>query len=214
MLLNEYQPGQGIDAHRDGPLYAPRVAILSLCSHCAFEFLRNDAARQPVSDMQRQVGASLRRLGETAVVEEHITADGHSLDYALVDERIAIEVDGPSHFVAHGDGAGRAELGKTVLKRRQLGVLGWRLVAVPFFEWEERNSPDKEHEAANRDAYIKAKLADARGAPAAASAEAAPALAALSYPQLQAECKRLGLPAVAKAEVLRERIAAHRAGGG
>ena len=51
MLLNEYQPGQGIDAHRDGPLYAPRVAILSLCSHCAFEFLRNDAARDAVCSL-------------------------------------------------------------------------------------------------------------------------------------------------------------------
>ena len=171
------------------------------------------AATQRVSDFQRNVGASLRRLGE-AVEEEHITADGHSLDYALVDERIAIEVDGPSHFVAHGDGAGSRELGKTVLKRRQLGALGWRLVAVPFFEWTDLNSSDKTHEAANRNAYIKAMLADARGAPAAASTEAAPSLAALSYPQLQAECKRLGLPAVGKAAVLRERIAAHRAGGG
>ena len=51
VLLNEYQPGQGIDAHRDGPLYAPRVAILSLCSHCAFEFLRNDAARDAVCSL-------------------------------------------------------------------------------------------------------------------------------------------------------------------
>ena len=47
----EYQPGQGIDAHRDGPLYAPRVAILSLCSHRAFEFLRNDAARDAVCSL-------------------------------------------------------------------------------------------------------------------------------------------------------------------
>uniref|UniRef100_A0A7S3RTL6 Alpha-ketoglutarate-dependent dioxygenase AlkB-like domain-containing protein n=1 Tax=Emiliania huxleyi TaxID=2903 RepID=A0A7S3RTL6_EMIHU len=32
VLLNEYRPGQGIDPHKDGPLYAPRVAILSLSS--------------------------------------------------------------------------------------------------------------------------------------------------------------------------------------
>ena len=161
-----------------------------------------------------EAGRGGRRLGEAGVEEEHITAEGHSLDYALVDQRIAIEVDGPSHFVAHGAGAGRSELGKTVLKRRLLGALGWRLVAVPFFEWGELNSSDRAREEVNRDAYIKAKLADARGAPAAAAAAAAPAAAALSYPQLQAECKRLGLPAVAKAEVLRERIALHRAGGG
>ena len=113
-------------------------ALRERCRAAMFDKATADAARQRVSDFQRQVGASLRRLGEV-VEEEHITADGHSLDYALVDERIAIEVDGPSHFVAHGDGAGRRELGNTELKRRQLGALGWRLVAVPFFEWEEFN---------------------------------------------------------------------------
>ena len=81
------------------------------------------------------MGASLRRLGEAAE-EEHITADGHSLDYALVDERIAIEVDGPWHFALSGDGAGRRPVGKTLLKRRQLAALGWRLLEVPWWEWD------------------------------------------------------------------------------
>ena len=67
VLLNEYQPGQGIDAHRDGPLYAPRVAILSLCSHCAFEFLRNDAARDAVCSLLlpprgRRLSLTVRRV--------------------------------------------------------------------------------------------------------------------------------------------------------
>ena len=45
VLLNEYQPEQGIDAHRDGPLYAPRVAIVSLGSACSFDFVTDDVAR-------------------------------------------------------------------------------------------------------------------------------------------------------------------------
>lgn len=40
VLLNEYMPGQGITAHKDGPLYASRVAVLSLGSHTTFQFLR------------------------------------------------------------------------------------------------------------------------------------------------------------------------------
>jgi alkylated DNA repair protein alkB family protein 6 len=51
VLLNEYQPGQGIDAHRDGPLYEPRVAILSLGSSCSFDFVRNDETRAPVASL-------------------------------------------------------------------------------------------------------------------------------------------------------------------
>lgn len=37
-LLNEYEPGQGIMPHKDGPLYHPVVAILSLAASCALEF--------------------------------------------------------------------------------------------------------------------------------------------------------------------------------
>ena len=39
VLLNEYMPGQGIAAHKDGPLYASRVAVLSLGSHATFQFV-------------------------------------------------------------------------------------------------------------------------------------------------------------------------------
>ena len=88
-------------------------------------------------------------------------------------------------------------------------------LAIPSMTFSKSLDDEKvacDDDEAKRDAYLKPKLADARStAPAAA---AAPALASLSYPQLQAECKRLGLPAKGKAGVLRERIAAHRAGGG
>ena len=42
VLLNEYDPRRGgsIAPHKDGPLYEPTVAILSLQSPCLFEFLR------------------------------------------------------------------------------------------------------------------------------------------------------------------------------
>uniref|UniRef100_A0A7S1GBR1 Fe2OG dioxygenase domain-containing protein n=1 Tax=Bicosoecida sp. CB-2014 TaxID=1486930 RepID=A0A7S1GBR1_9STRA len=38
VLLNEYEPGQGIMPHKDGPLYHPVVAILSLRSSCCLDF--------------------------------------------------------------------------------------------------------------------------------------------------------------------------------
>lgn len=36
--LNAYTPGQGIHPHLDGPVYFPRAAIVSLGSHCIFDF--------------------------------------------------------------------------------------------------------------------------------------------------------------------------------
>eukprot|EP00457_Paulinella_chromatophora_P009840 gb/GEZN01009918.1/.p1 GENE.gb/GEZN01009918.1/~~gb/GEZN01009918.1/.p1 ORF type:complete len:299 (+),score=47.86 gb/GEZN01009918.1/:53-949(+) len=44
VLLNRYEPGQGIMAHKDGPLYHPVVAILSLGSDSVMHFYRDIAA--------------------------------------------------------------------------------------------------------------------------------------------------------------------------
>eukprot|EP00035_Acanthoeca_spectabilis_P005987 m.119390 g.119390 ORF g.119390 m.119390 type:complete len:95 (-) comp13294_c0_seq1:390-674(-) len=38
VLLNYYDPGQGIDAHNDGPLYQPLAAIISLGSNAILSF--------------------------------------------------------------------------------------------------------------------------------------------------------------------------------
>ncbi|KAL3932597.1 MAG: hypothetical protein SGPRY_000636 [Prymnesium sp.] len=43
VALNEYTPNEGIAPHADGPIYAPRVAILSLFSPAVFRFY----GRQP-----------------------------------------------------------------------------------------------------------------------------------------------------------------------
>ncbi len=51
VLVNEYLPGQGIDAHRDGPLYLPVVAILSLGSNCAFQFVEDAPARRVLAEL-------------------------------------------------------------------------------------------------------------------------------------------------------------------
>jgi alkylated DNA repair protein alkB family protein 6 len=43
ILLNEYESGIGIMPHTDGPAYYPYVTILSLMSHCVFEFFADFA---------------------------------------------------------------------------------------------------------------------------------------------------------------------------
>ena len=47
-------------------------------------------------------------------------------------KKVAIEVDGPSHFI------GRKPTGSTMLKRRQIAnAEGIPLVSVPYWEWGE-----------------------------------------------------------------------------
>ena len=64
------------------------------------------------------------------------TPQGYSLD-AVVSHggrEVAVEVDGPSHFV------GRTPTGTTALKRRQLRAAGWTLLPVPYWEWNALGS--------------------------------------------------------------------------
>ena len=80
--------------------------------------------------MQRQVGVVLASLGLRP--EEVVLHEGYSLDLVVEwrGERIGVEVDGPWHFV------GREPNDATLLKRRQLHHVGWRLVPVPHWEWK------------------------------------------------------------------------------
>jgi hypothetical protein len=50
------------------------------------------------------------------------------------------QVDGPSHFVALAGGGWRPN-GATQLKRRLLGRVGWRVVSVPYWEWDACAGP-------------------------------------------------------------------------
>jgi hypothetical protein len=100
-----------------------------LLQRCRVAFSARDA--RP-SKLQRQVGSTLSGLGLNPQ-EEVWTEEGYSLDYVVErrGQQVAIEVDGPWHFV------GRKPNGSTLLKRRQLRHLGWRLVSIPYWEWNE-----------------------------------------------------------------------------
>lgn len=91
-----------------------------------------DVASVSVSTLQREVGEALTRLGHSPALE-HVVADGaFSVDFALVDARVAVEVDGPHHFAVNT----QRELATTTMRRALLRYAGWEVVQVPFFEWQ------------------------------------------------------------------------------
>jgi len=105
----------------------------SLRQACRNAFVEEDA--QP-SQLQSDVVREIRSHDVEHVEEEHrCEASGYSIDALLTlndGKQIAVEVDGPFHFV------GRSHLpnGATVLKHRQLRHFGWRLESVKYWEWD------------------------------------------------------------------------------
>ena len=68
---------------------------------------------------------------------------------------MGIEVDGPSHYLRAGSADAKRQPNEaTLLQRRQLRRLGWRLVSVPYWEWEALQPED-------RAAYLERLLSDA-----------------------------------------------------
>ena len=120
----------------------PRVLQVALDAY------REGARNVAVSKGQLEVGGSLHRLGISHELE-HITADGlFSIDLAIVDRRIAIEFDGPSHFTRNT----LEPLGHTRLRDRLLSAMGWHVVSIPFFDWDGLHQPEQ------MDAYVKQRL--------------------------------------------------------
>jgi hypothetical protein len=76
----------------------------------------------------------IRSRGFNVEEEHRCKVSGYSID-ALVTlndgEQIAVEVDGPWHFV----GRSHKPNGATMLKHRQLRYFGWHLEIVLYWEW-------------------------------------------------------------------------------
>jgi len=93
-------------------------------------------AKDPIpSKLQDDVVSILSSMG-LQQQEEVLMESGYRID-AIVEvngKQIAVEVDGPSHFI------GRELTGSTILKHRQVANLdGMEVVSVPYWEWDKLN---------------------------------------------------------------------------
>lgn len=77
-----------------------------------------------------------------------LPATGYSVDILLrgkgvkkqFEQGVAVEVDGPRHFVAHAATGAASYAGFTVLKHRLLRSTGLVVVSVPYFQWQRAKS--------------------------------------------------------------------------
>jgi hypothetical protein len=124
------------------------IALPSSLLEVAVKAYREQAPKHTISNDQREVGESLHRLGISYEVE-YIAADGlPSIDLAIVDRRIALELDGPSHFTTNT----LEPLGHIRMRGRLLSAMGWHVVSIPCFEWSRLRQPYE------RDVYVQRRV--------------------------------------------------------
>ena len=99
------------------------------------------------SRTQEEVLRVMRQLpGCSSAQGEQLTEDGlFSMDIALQlpsGARVAVEVDGPTHYVTSSSGAVQLN-GATQLRNRLLEARGWKVLSVPAKVWDRVNEGGK-----------------------------------------------------------------------
>mmetsp|Transcript_10748 Transcript_10748/g.16452 ORF Transcript_10748/g.16452 Transcript_10748/m.16452 type:complete len:596 (-) Transcript_10748:67-1854(-) len=93
------------------------------------------------SELQKDVALLFRSLGLEVRDEAVCQYTGYSIDAIVTTKygnEIAVEVDGPTHFV------GFLPTGATMLKRRQLKKLGkMPLLSIPYWQWNKLGSMEE-----------------------------------------------------------------------
>lgn len=147
------------------PALALRLGALAPCVRERGERrLRESSVHE--SDAQRHMSRALETIarsvgnGRELVVAREVRVHGGAFSVDAIvscrlrpERRIAVEMDGPTHFV----GSGPPDVfpnGSSAFKRRLLARLGWRLVHVPWWEWEALGQPTSDVHVA----YLRAKL--------------------------------------------------------
>ncbi|KAJ1453266.1 hypothetical protein M885DRAFT_524656 [Pelagophyceae sp. CCMP2097] len=109
--------------------------------------------------MQQQVSAALERIGWKHEYE-HTTPEGLSLDMAQPESKLAVEFDGPAHYLYRVDAHSSARFydGKSFAKNLALRRHGWRVVRVAYFKWRKLRTD------AQRDDYLRRRVSHLRSA--------------------------------------------------
>ncbi|KAL9272127.1 RAP domain-containing protein [Drosera capensis] len=146
--LNRLELHKLSNEYREDVMFATQVLLVNQCLKLEYPH-HMLSPRSDLLDKASSVGKT-KRFNETVTssFQKEVTRllistgldwvreyalDGYTLDAVLVDRKVALEIDGVTHFSRNSG----VPLGHTMLKRRYVGAAGWKLVSVAHQDWEE-----------------------------------------------------------------------------
>ena len=125
-----YQTYKAAAVERPGLLAAPNPELLAAACKSWIDGMGDRTSR-----LHDQVSACLTRMGVAHTNERWCERAERRIDIAIegAGAPIALEVDGPSHFLQDG-----RQDGSTLLRNRMLAAHGWRVVVVDYRVWQQQ----------------------------------------------------------------------------
>ena len=138
-----YQAYQAAATERPGLLSEPAPELLAALRKSWIEGMGDTSSR-----LHAQVSACLTSMGVAHVNERWCERAERSIDIVVDGAKpVALEVDGPMHFLQDG-----RQDGSTQLRNRMLAANGWRVVLVDYRKWNGLTQSQQEE-------YVRALLA-------------------------------------------------------